>query len=261
MRSSLRHPLAQVAVIMLAAYVVFRFGIWLVPPLLGAASAPVPSSVVFQYMVTVFVAALLYVSANETRWHEFKRPIAETLVKPSRRPLRTGLLVLLPLLAGVLAFTRVRPTVAAPAALRSIHPAPPGQITFRGTTMVLADVRNPLRAPDRIEAAYARGRTVYMQNCMPCHGDGLSGDGYFAHGFNPAPIDFTNSGTIPQLTESFVFWRIAKGGPGLPREGAPWNSAMPVWEDILTEEEIWSVIVFLYEQTGAEPRSWEEEEH
>jgi mono/diheme cytochrome c family protein len=81
---------------------------------------------------------------------------------------------------------------------------------------------------------------------MACHGDDLAGNGYFAHGFNPAPIDFTNAGTLPQLTESFVFWRIAKGGPGLPREGRPWNSAMPAWEDVLTEEEIWSVIVYLY---------------
>ena len=74
----------------------------------------------------------------------------------------------------------------------------------------------------------------------------------------PAPLPFNDSGTIPQLTESFVFWRIAKGGPGLPKEGAPWNTAMPVWEDILTEEEIWAVIVFLYEQTGATPRTWAE---
>jgi mono/diheme cytochrome c family protein len=65
-------------------------------------------------------------------------------------------------------------------------------------------------------------------------------------------------GTIAQLTESFVFWRIAKGGVGLPREGAPWNSAMPAWEDYLTEEEIWAVILFLYEQTGRHPRTWEE---
>ncbi|HEX6306621.1 MAG TPA: c-type cytochrome [Longimicrobiales bacterium] len=259
--SRLRHPLGQVAVIMVVAYIVFRFGIWLVPPLIGVASAPVPGSVVFQYMVTVFVGALIYVSDNEERWREFKRPILATMVEPSRRSVRLALLVLLPLLAGTLAFTRVRPTVAAPAALRSIHPAPPGQITFRGRTLVLAELRNPLRAAGSVDEAYARGRSVYMRNCMPCHGDALSGDGYFAHGFNPAPIDFTNSGTIPQLTESFVFWRIAKGGPGLPREGAPWNSAMPAWEDILTEEEIWSVIVFLYEQTGAQPRSWEEEEH
>ena len=34
---------------------------------------------------------------------------------------------------------------------------------------------------------------------------------------------------------------------------------MPVWEDFLTEDEIWSVIIFLYEQAGLEPRTWEEE--
>ena len=34
---------------------------------------------------------------------------------------------------------------------------------------------------------------------------------------------------------------------------------MPVWEDFLTEDEIWSVIIFIYEQTGLEPRTWEVE--
>lgn len=257
--AALRHPLGQFVLILLVAYIVFRFGIWLVPPLLGIRSAPVPASVILQYMATVFVGALIYVSDNEARWREFRRPIRETLVEPARRPLRIALLVVLPLLTAGFAFSRVRPTVAAPAALRSIHPAPPGQITFRGRTMILAETTNPLRAAGSIDEAYVRGRTVYMRNCMPCHGDDLGGNGYFAHGLNPVPIDFTNTGTIPQLTESFVFWRIAKGGPGLPREGAPWNSAMPAWEDLLTEEEIWSVIIFLYEQTGARPRTWEEE--
>jgi hypothetical protein len=32
---------------------------------------------------------------------------------------------------------------------------------------------------------------------------------------------------------------------------------MPVWEDFLTEDEIWSVIIFLYDQTGWQPRRWE----
>lgn len=253
----MRHPLAQVALIMLIAYLLFEFGIWLVPPLLGMPSAPVPNSVLVQYMATVLVGALIYVSDNEARWNEFKRPITDTLVRPERRTLRTALLVLLPLAVGALAFLAVRPTVAAPSALRSIHPAPPTQITFRGKNMVLATVRNPLRTGD-LTATYNTGRRVYYQNCMPCHGDDLAGSGYFAHGLNPTPIDFTDVGTIPQLSESFVFWRIAKGGPGLPREGAPWNSAMPAWEEFLTEEEIWAVIIFLYQQTGAEPRSWEE---
>jgi mono/diheme cytochrome c family protein len=59
------------------------------------------------------------------------------------------------------------------------------------------------------------------------------------------------------ITESFVFWRIAKGGPGLPREGTPWNSAMPAWEDFLSEDEIWAVILYLYDHSGFQPRRWE----
>jgi mono/diheme cytochrome c family protein len=258
-RHAVRHPLGQFAVVLMVAYLLFRFGIWLIPPLFGAASAPVPRSVLLQYMVTVIVGALLWVSDNEARWAEFKRPIRETMVEPRRRRLRVALLVLLPLLAGWISFTRVRPSVAAPVSLRSIHPAPPAQISFRGRTMVLAESNNPLRAGPT-DAALTTGRTVYMRNCMPCHGDDLGGNGYMAHGFNPVPIDFTSSGTLPQLAESFVFWRIAKGGPGLPREGAPWNSAMPAWEEILTEEEIWAVILYLYTQTGAQPRSWHAED-
>ena len=50
-----------------------------------------------------------------------------------------------------------------------------------------------------------------------------------------------------------MFWRIAKGGPGLPKESTPWNSAMPAWEDRLTEEQIWQVIYYLYETTGHPP--------
>jgi len=63
-------------------------------------------------------------------------------------------------------------------------------------------------------------------------------------------------GTIAQLQESFLFWRIATGGPGLPAEAAPWISSMPVWENFLTEEEIWEVILFMYDYTGRQPRSW-----
>ena len=32
------------------------------------------------------------------------------------------------------------------------------------------------------------------------------------------------------LRDTFLFWRISKGGPGLPEEGGPWDTAMPAWE-------------------------------
>jgi hypothetical protein len=208
-------------------------------------------------MVTVLVGLLLYVSADQNRWRQFKQPLRSAMVDADKRWVRLALLVLLPALVGFITFDRVRPRVAAPPSLRSIHPAPPSSITFQGRTINLATVMNPLRSRGSIEEHYATGRRIYTQNCMACHGDFLDGRGHYAHGFSPTPLSFQDNGTIAQLSESFVFWRVAKGGVGLPREGTPWNSAMPAWEDFLTEDEIWAVILFLYEQTPWEPRVME----
>jgi mono/diheme cytochrome c family protein len=255
----LRHPFGQVVTILVAAWLLIVFGIPYLPPLVGVESAPVPGSVVFQYMLTALVGALLWVSDNEERWARFKEPIHRTLVDDERKLLRAALWVLIPVLVAFVTWGRVKPDVSAPPSFRAIHPAPPGQITFRGQTMELSGLENPLRTEGSLEAHYEEGKRVYYQNCLACHGDALDGAGHYAHGFNPAPLNFQDVGTIAQLTESFVFWRIAKGGPGLPAEGTPWNSAMPAWEDFLTEDEIWSVIIFLYEQAGHSPRTWEEE--
>jgi mono/diheme cytochrome c family protein len=257
-REHLSHPFWQAILLLVIAYLLFEFGIAYLPPLFGMRSAPVPNSVLLQFMLTAFVGILIYVSDNEARWKKFKEPINSMLVDPSKQWLRMVLLVVIPLTVGWLTYSQVRPSVAGQVQLRSIHPAPPTSINFRGQTIELTGLENPLRADGSIEEDYEEGRRVYYQNCLPCHGDLLDGDGHYSHGFNPRPLAFTDNGTIPQLTESFVFWRIAKGGPGLPVEGAPWNSAMPAWEQILTQEEIWAVTIFLYEQTGWTPRTWEE---
>jgi hypothetical protein len=254
-REVVRHPFWQAVGLLVLAYLVFVFGIAYVPPLLGVPSAPVPRSVVFQYMLTALVGILLYVSDNEARWTRFKEPVRAALVDRDKRLLRGALLAVVPLLVGVATFQQTRPTVQAPVTLRSIHPAPPSRITFRGTSLELTGLGNPLRSQGALEDHARTGRRIYYQNCLPCHGDLLNGQGHFGHGFSPTPLAFPEN--LPLLTESFVFWRIAKGGPGLPKEGAPWNSAMPVWEDYLTADEIWAVVVFLYEQTGTQPRRWE----
>ena len=256
-RSVLGHPFWQAVLLLVLSYLLFTVGIAYIPPLLGIPSAPVPASVVVQYMLTALVAILIFVSDDEARWTRFKQPINAALVQPDLRWLRAALLILLPLAVGFAAFQRARPKVAAPIQLRSIHPAPPSQITFRGKALSLTGLENPLRSRGDLAEHYKTGRRIYYQNCLPCHGDLLDGKGHFGHGFSPTPLAFDDPGNIAQLTESFVFWRIAKGGPGLPREGTPWNSAMPVWEDFLTEDEIWAVIIFLYQQSGFSPRRWE----
>ncbi len=256
MRDWYTKPFGQAVAVVAVAYVVVKWGIPYVPQLVGIASAPVPGSVMLQYMLTVTVGVLIWVSENEARWKEFKRPVFETLVLPERRILRTSLLVVIPLLVAFVAFDAVRPKVSAPASLRSVHPAPPSQITFQGETMVLDRLENPLRVAGREEEAYRTGMDLYYQNCMACHGDYLDGQGHYAHGFSPTPLPLRGGGTIAQLTESYVFWRIAKGGAGLPREGGPWNSAMPAWEDFLSADEIWALSIFLYQQAGVSPRTW-----
>lgn len=256
MRRILAHPFWQFVAVLLGSYLAFELGVGYLLPALGVRSAPVPDSVLAQYMLTVLVAMLLYVSADEERWRRFQRPIRRTLGDPELRGLRAVVLVALPLVVGWLAYRSVRPSFGAPPGLRSIHPAPPGQITFRGRTLRIQGLENPLRRAGSLEEQLARGASIYTQNCVPCHGDRLDGQGHYAHAFSPVPLPFTGGETIDQLQESYVFWRIAKGGPGLPAEGAPWNSAMPAWEDVLTEDEIWAVILFLYEQSGTTPRTW-----
>jgi len=251
--SWLKHPFGQAVALLVGSFLFFKYGVPLFP-----GSAPVPNSVILQYTLIALVGILIFVSENEERWKRFKEPIHATLVDSDKRALRGALLTAIPLVIGLATFNMARPKVGSTGQLRAIHPAPPATITFGEKTLELAGLENPLRARGSMEEHYVEGRRVYYQNCLPCHGDLLDGQGHFGHGFNPTPLAF-EAGTIDQLQESFLFWRIAKGGPGLPLEGTPWNSAMPVWEDFLTEDEIWAVIIFVYEQAGLEPRTWEEE--
>ena len=179
------------------------------------------------------------------------------------RPVLAGLIVLVPALLGLNAYLKTKVPIQPPFFARTIHPAPPASIEVHGNTIDLVRGHNPLRAleqsnPEQFKVHLANGRATYYKNCVYCHGDNLRATGMFAHGLDPIPTNFVESSPLPQLTESFIFWRIAKGGPGLPEEGGPWDSAMPAWEKFLTEQEMWEVVLFLYDFTGNRPRALEQ---
>ncbi|KKM03987.1 hypothetical protein LCGC14_1768980, partial [marine sediment metagenome] len=48
-----------------------------------------------------------------------------------------------------------------------------------------------------------------------CHGDSQDGNGLFARVWQPKPSNFRDSGTIAQLDENYLFWRITEGGVAL----------------------------------------------
>ena len=230
-------------------------------------SVPLPGSVIAMYLALILLAILVHVSVEDDRWREFLRPIRETLADKNMKTRRTVLFALIPLVMLVFTFSKVSTGASPPAALRTAHPAPPDELTYRDKAIgPTQEVANPLRHLEKDDTEAFRthvesGRSIYYQNCFYCHGDNLDGKGHFAHGFNPPPADFQDPGIIPNFQESFLFWRISKGGPGLPPAATPWDSAMPVWENYLTEEEIWEVILFLSDYTGHQPRTFGAGEH
>jgi hypothetical protein len=105
-----------------------------------------------------------------------------------------------------------------------------------------------------VEKSLFEGRALYAMNCRPCHGDSVAGDGPMADGFKLRPINFTDNGTIETIVEGYTFWRVENGGPGLPTEATPWDSAMPEWKLSLTEEERWKIILAEYDLAQKTPR-------
>jgi mono/diheme cytochrome c family protein len=236
-----------------ALFVAFRFGF----------STPIPASVIAIYMGIATLALVAYVTSSRERLRASFDPLVRLVVERRYRPVLAGLIVLVPALLGLNAYLKTKVPIQPPFFARTIHPAPPASIEVHGNTIDLVRGHNPLRAleqsnPEQFQVHLANGRANYYKNCVYCHGDNLRATGMFAHGLDPIPTNFVESSPLPQLTESFIFWRIAKGGPGLPEEGGPWDSAMPAWEKFLSEQEMWEVVLFLYDFTGNRPRALEE---
>jgi hypothetical protein len=254
---------------------------------------PIPFSVRAMYGTVSLIAVFMWMSSNEDDWRKFKQPIMNVMdgITPFHRILRVAYLVALPFVFWAFSYNSFLPNLDEPIELRTVHPAPPASTKVHGKTFVLQTSQNPYRInPEgKYDQEYSNARIVeqgmgrlmkpdanpwdqkaegylkyvreggeiFFQNCHFCHGDNLNGRGLHAFAFNPIPANFTDPGTIAQLQETFIFWRVAKGGIGLPREGFPWASVMPPWEQHLTTDEIWKVILFEYWHTGYYPRTWD----
>jgi DMSO reductase family type II enzyme heme b subunit len=248
----LKHPLFLSLLTVGIVYGVFAY---LVYP-------PIPKSLLVQYMVIVTVGVLLVASFDNKTADRLVAPLISLMGDPKLWPVRTAALLAVMLGAGFATYTFIKPSSESPLELRTVHPAPPSTLRVYDKSYNLLTLENPLRAEfpegtDGFEQVVADGAQLYAKNCIFCHGDLLDGQGVFSRAFSPRPANFQDVGTIAQLQESYLFWRITTGGPGLPVEGTPWASAMPVWQEMLTEDEVWKLITFLYDYTGHVPRSWE----
>jgi cytochrome c553 len=88
--------------------------------------------------------------------------------------------------------------------------------------------------------AIAAGAEIFATNCATCHGDTGMGDGPAAVGLDPKPASLADPDMVADLSDGYFFWRISEGGAM-----EPFNSAMPVWETVLSEDQIWQVVTFI----------------
>jgi mono/diheme cytochrome c family protein len=229
-------------VLLVAVFVVLKF-------VLPFITAPLPMSLIWLYLFLTAVGIVVYGTLSGETTQELLGPIFRFLsgdrLGGAAKSARLAVLVLFPLLVGWETYSDLVPSSQPPAESRTIHPAPPGE--FVG-------LANPVpNTPENV----MMGKGLYAAFCSPCHGAKFNGNGPAADGFNPPPANFVDSGTIAQLQESYLFWRIKKGGVGLNVEGHPWKSAMPRWEVELPDEWIWKIIMAEYAGSGHKPRTWE----
>jgi putative copper export protein/mono/diheme cytochrome c family protein len=103
-----------------------------------------------------------------------------------------------------------------------------GVFTDRQTA---AGTGNPI---EPTEQSIARGAEIFQQNCAQCHGATGKGDGPLAPTLNPRPVDLTRH--VPFHPDEQIFGWISNGLPG---------TAMPVYKELLSEEDRWHVLNYL----------------
>ncbi|MCP9452018.1 MAG: c-type cytochrome [Nitrospira sp.] len=230
-------------VIMGAMYAFLKF---VLPNIPG--SAEIPASLIILYLLLTLSGIIIFETLSAESKDAFWGPMQRFLTGENiggLQPLRYGILVLFPVLVGWQTYNATAPSDSPPAENRVIHPAPPGEYT---------GLANPVpKTPENI----MQGKGFYAAFCSPCHGANFDGKGPAARGYNPPPANFADPTTIAMLQESYLFWRIKKGGVGLPIEGMPWKSAMPRWELELPDEWIWKIIMGEYDGAHQTPRTWE----
>lgn len=232
----------------------------------------VPTALTIVYMLMAMVGLGIYITMSEEKMEEFLTPIRGFLRGGQSGPAalaRLGVLALIPLLVGWVAYDRMAPKAQSPTGIRIQHPTIPGQFS---------NLVNPYREPSEemvaqfvaeqglqglstdeareqlIVHAMAEGRGLFQRNCRPCHGSKADGNGPMAFGFRLRPANFRDPGTIATVVEAFDFWRIKTGGRGLPNVSTPWDSAMPRWQDELTDDQIWKIIMAEYDTADVLPR-------
>jgi mono/diheme cytochrome c family protein len=90
--------------------------------------------------------------------------------------------------------------------------------------------KNPIPADEK---SITRGKDLYAQNCLSCHGATGKGDGPAAKDLPKKVHDLADAKTVGE-TDGALFWKITEG-----------KAPMTSYEKLLSEEDRWHVVNYL----------------
>ena len=91
------------------------------------------------------------------------------------------------------------------------------------------------RKPNPVQAkadSFQRGKAIYKQYCVSCHGPQGRGDGPVALALDPRPADLAVLANHHPPGD--LAWKIGEG-----------RGAMPPWKGVINETQIWDVVNYL----------------
>lgn len=114
-----------------------------------------------------------------------------------------------------------------------------GAASLEAGTVVTTSDYHERPFPDRLVGNFERGRSLYFQNCLECHGLSGDGDGPRAYFIFPRPRNFHNEATRETMNRPRLYDAVADGVNG--RE-------MPAWRFVFAAQDIADVSEFVYRE-------------
>lgn len=95
----------------------------------------------------------------------------------------------------------------------------------------------------RSSESIARGKAIFQQNCVVCHGPGGRGDGSGAASFPARPKDLSRLAPPPIFPDGVIAYRIANG-----------VNLMPAWKTVLGNNDVWDLMAARVDERCARSR-------
>jgi len=120
-------------------------------------------------------------------------------------------------------------------------------------------VRVSLKSDDLV--VVQAGEKIYQAQCASCHGPNLEGQPDWrrrdASGMLPAPPHDATGHTWHHADD--LLFEITKYGPGVVINDDSYKTTMPVYKNILSDDEIIAVLSFIKNTWPEEQRSWQDQ--